>query len=455
MALVTINPTTGEQLESYDEMTDEEVQEIVERSHEVFLSWRETGFAERAGLLRRLAELLREDQETLATLMSREMGKPIRQARAEIEKCATGCDYYAEHGESFLASETVETDARKSYVAYRPLGVVLAVMPWNFPFWQVIRFAAPALMAGNAALLKHSTNVTGCGLAIEDLFRRAGFPEGLFQTLLIRSARVESVVRDRRIAAVTLTGSTAAGRAVASAAGDSAKKTVLELGGSDPYLILEDADLEQAVTACAAGRLQNSGQSCIAAKRFVVVEPVVEAFKQRLVEAMQGYRMGDPMSEDCDIGPQARVELRDDLHRQVTGSVEGGATVLLGGEVPEGAGAYYPPTILANVREGMPAYDDEVFGPVAAVIVARDEEDAIRIANDTPYGLGAAVFTTEVARGEKIAAERLEAGSCFVNAFVKSDPRLPFGGVKASGYGRELSEMGIREFVNVKTVYIA
>jgi succinate-semialdehyde dehydrogenase/glutarate-semialdehyde dehydrogenase len=455
MAIITINPATGEQLESYDEMNERDIQDIIERSHEAHLAWRETGFAERGKLLRNLAEALREDQESLATLMSREMGKPIRQARAEIEKCATGCDYYAEHGESFLAPETVETDAGKSYITYRPLGVVLAIMPWNFPFWQIIRFAAPALMAGNAVLLKHAGNVTGCGLAIEDLFRRAGFPDGLFRTLLIRSDGVEAVVNDDRIAAVTLTGSTEAGRAVASTAGSNVKKTVLELGGSDPYLILEDADLERAAEACATGRLLNSGQSCIAAKRLVVVEPVLEEFQQHLIRAMKAHKVGDPMAEDSDIGPLARTDLRDDLQAQVTTSVERGATLLLGGETPEGPGAFYPPTILANVEKGMPAYDEEVFGPVAAVIAARDEEDAIRIANDTPYGLGAAVFTRDVARGEKIAAERLDAGSCFVNAFVKSDPRLPFGGVKASGYGRELSELGIREFAYAKTVYIA
>jgi succinate-semialdehyde dehydrogenase/glutarate-semialdehyde dehydrogenase len=455
MAIITINPATGEQLETYDEMSERDVQDIIGRSHEAHLAWRETGFAERAGLLRKLAEALREDQESLATLMSREMGKPIRQARAEIEKCATGCDYYAQHGESFLAPETVETDAGKSYITWRPLGVVLAIMPWNFPFWQVIRFAAPALMAGNAVLLKHAGSVTGCGVAIEDLFRRAGFPDGLFRTLLIRSEGVEAILNDPRIAAATLTGSTEAGRAVASAAGSNVKKTVLELGGSDPYLILEDADLERAAEACATGRLLNSGQSCIAAKRLVVVEPVLEEFQRHLVRAMKAHKVGDPLAEDSDIGPLARADLRDDLHAQVTTSVERGAKLLLGGQTPEGPGAFYPPTILANVQKGMPAYDDEVFGPVAAVIAARDEEDAISIANDTTYGLGAAVFTRDVARGEKIAAERLDAGSCFVNAFVKSDPRLPFGGVKASGYGRELSELGIREFAYAKTVYIA
>lgn len=455
MALVSTNPATGETIETYDEMNQREIQEIIEKSHTAYLEWRETSFAERSERLHRLAEVLREDQEKLAALMTREMGKPITQARAEIEKCALGCEYYAENGEAFLTPETIETDARKSYVTYRPLGVVLAVMPWNFPFWQVIRFAAPALMAGNASLLKHASNVTGCAIAIEDVFTRAGFPAGLFRTLRMRSDGVEAVLDHARVAAATLTGSTEAGKAIARAAGARVKKTVLELGGSDPYLILEDADLDQAVAACATGRLQNTGQSCIAAKRFIAVEPVLEAFQQKLVDAFSSYHMGDPMSDASDLGPQARIDLRDDVHAQVTKSVKQGAALLLGGEVPDGPGAFYPPTILTNVQKGMPAHDEEVFGPVAAVIAARDEEDAIRIANDTSYGLGAAVFTRDLARGERIAAERLEAGSCFVNAFVKSDPRLPFGGIKASGYGRELSAQGIREFVNIKTVYIA
>lgn len=455
MTLESVNPATGQTIKTYEEMDEAAIQMAVEQSHSAYLDWRETGFAERGRFLCNMAEALRQDGEELARLMSQEMGKPIKQSRAEIEKCAWGCEYYAEHGEAFLAPETVETDAQRSYITYRPLGIVLAVMPWNFPFWQVIRFTAPALMAGNAVLLKHAGNVTGCGLAIEGLFRRAGFPEGLFRTLLIGSDKVQAVLSRPEIAAVTLTGSTGAGQAVASGAGERVKKTVLELGGSDPYLILEDADLEGAVEACTAGRLQNTGQSCIAAKRLVVVEPLVEEFQQRLMERMKGYKMGDPLEEESDLGPQARADLRDAVHKQVLRSVERGAKLLLGGEVPDGPGAYYPATLLTNVQKGMPAYDEEVFGPVAAVIMARDEEDAIRIANDTPYGLGAAVFTKDVERGEKIAAERIEAGSCFVNAFVKSDPRLPFGGVKGSGYGRELSELGIREFVNVKTVYIA
>lgn len=455
MSLTTVNPATGETIQTYEVMSAGEVQTTIEQAATAQRAWSETSFAERSERLRALAAILREDRDRLATIITTEMGKPITQARAEVEKCALGCDYYAEHAETFLAPEVIETDASRSYVAYRPLGVVLAIMPWNFPFWQVLRFAAPAFMAGNGALLKHASNVTGCALAIEELFVRAGYPDNLFRTLRIRSDAVESVLDHPSVAAATLTGSTEAGQSVAAAAGRRVKKTVLELGGSDPYVILEDADLDATVTACATGRLQNSGQSCIAAKRFIVVEPVLETFTQKLVDAFGAYRMGDPMAEQTTIGPLARADLRDGVHEQVARSIERGAELLLGGEIPEGNGAYYPPTILTNVQKGMPAYDEEVFGPVAAIIAAKDEDDAIRIANDTPYGLGAAVFTRDLARGERIAVERLEAGNCFVNAFVKSDPRVPFGGVKASGYGRELSIHGIREFVNAKTVYIA
>ena len=455
MAITTTNPATGDTIATYDEMSSSDIDAAIAAAHSAQQSWRETSFTERADKLRALASLLREGRDRLAALMTQEMGKPIAQARAEIEKCATGCDFYADNAEDFLASEVIETDASKSYVAYRPLGVVLAVMPWNFPFWQVIRFAAPAFMAGNGGVLKHASNVTGCALEIEKLVQRAGYPDGLFKTLVVRSDAVESILDDDRIAAATLTGSTEAGKAVAELAGARVKKTVLELGGSDPYVVLEDADLDATVQACAAGRLQNSGQSCIAAKRFIVVDAVRETFEQKMVEAFGTYTMGDPTDDDTNIGPLARTDLRDDLHQQVQDSVGKGARVLTGGEIPDGQGAWYPPTILADIRKGMPAHDEEMFGPVAAIIPAQDENEAIRIANDTRFGLGAAVFTRDLERGERIAADRLEAGSCFVNAFVKSDPRLPFGGIKESGYGRELSRDGIREFVNIKTVYIA
>jgi succinate-semialdehyde dehydrogenase/glutarate-semialdehyde dehydrogenase len=386
--------------------------------------------------------------------MAAEMGKPLSQGRAEVEKCAWVCEFYAENAERFLSDEVATSDATTSFVAFKPLGVVLAVMPWNFPFWQVFRFAAPALMAGNAGILKHSSNVMGCALAIEDVFRTAGFPDDLFRTLVIGSARVRQVIEAPQVRAVTLTGSGPAGKAVAAAAGAVLKKSVLELGGSDPYVVLEDADLESTAQICVDSRLINSGQSCIAAKRFIVAEPVRDRFEELYVEMMRAKRMGDPFDEQVDVGPQARRDLRDELHDQVVASIERGARPLLGAAVPPGPGAFYPPTVLTDVGPGMPAYDDELFGPVAAIIGAADEADAIKIANDSVFGLGAAVFTRDAARGERIARDELEAGACFVNGLVKSDPRLPFGGIKESGYGRELAAFGIREFVNIKTVWV-
>lgn len=455
MSLVAMNPATGRVVREYDEMTPTGVAHALEAAQTAFSSWRATSFAERAKLLRRVASLLRERSDDYARLMAVEMGKPIREGRGEIEKCAWVCEYYAEGAAGFLEPEPVETDAAKSFVSFQPLGVVLAVMPWNFPFWQVFRFAAPALMAGNVGLLKHASNVPGCGVTIESLFREAGCPEGVFQTLMVGSRRVAEIIDDPVVAAVTLTGSGPAGKAVAARAGEKLKKTVLELGGSDPCVVLADADLDRVVPACLTSKLINSGQSCIAAKRFVVVESIYDSFVERFVGGMRGARTGDPLREDTQVGPLARRDLRDELHAQVTVSVERGATCLLGGAVPQGPGAYYPPTVLAEVKPGMPAYEEELFGPVAAIIRVAGEEDAIRVANDTPFGLGAAVFTRDLEKGERIATTQLEAGCCFVNAFVKSDPRLPFGGVKESGYGRELSHYGIKEFVNVKTVYIA
>ena len=455
MTIESVNPATGETVESYEETTPAEVAAAIGAADTAFLDWRARSFADRAACLTAAARVLRERRDEYGRLMAVEMGKPVKDGRAEAEKCAWVCDFYAEHGERFLTDEPAETGAAKSYVAYRPLGVVLAVMPWNFPFWQVFRFAAPALMAGNAALLKHASNVPGCALAIEDVFRRAGVPDGLFKALLIGGGRVAEVLDDPRVRAATLTGSVDAGRAIGGEAGRRIKKTVLELGGSDAYLVLADADLDQAVPACVASRLVNSGQSCIAAKRFIVPESIAGEFTERFVAGMRGKRVGDPLDEATEVGPQARRDLRDDLHRQVERSVERGARLLLGGEVPEGPGAFYPPTVLAGVAPGMPAYDEELFGPAAAIIEVADEEAAIRVANDSRFGLGAAVFSRDRARAEQIAADRLDAGCCFVNALVKSDPRLPFGGVKDSGYGRELARHGIREFVNVKTVWVA
>jgi len=453
MGITSVNPATGKTTKTYDEITPEEAAAAVAKAHETWRVWRTTPFAKRARLMMKTAQILRERKDELARLMAAEMGKPLKQGAAEAEKCAWVCEYYADNAETHLAPDNVETEGAKSYVAFEPLGVVLAVMPWNFPLWQVYRFAAPALMAGNVGVLKHASNVPGCALVIEEIFTQAGFPEGAFRTLIIGSRQVQAVIEHPLVRAVTLTGSTPAGKAVAAQAGAVLKKTVLELGGSDPYVVLEDADLDHAVQMCVNSRLINSGQSCIAAKRFIVVEPILAAFTERFVALMKAKKMGDPLLEGTDVGPQARHDLRDDLHKQVLASVEQGATLLLGGDVPPGDGAYYPPTVLADVKPGMPAYDDELFGPVAAIIGAKDEEDAVRIANDTIFGLGAAVFTKDAKRGERIARE-FEAGATFVNSSVASDPRLPFGGIKKSGYGRELGAYGIKEFVNAKTVYV-
>jgi len=400
------------------------------------------------------AAQLRSKKHDLAKLMTLEMGKPIREAEAEIEKCAWVCEYFAENSENFLKPEFIETGADKSYIAYEPLGVILAIMPWNFPFWQAFRAAVPALMAGNGVVLKHASNVPGCALAIEKIFKEAGFPEDLFRTLLITSTNALSLIESPYIRGVTLTGSTAAGQSVGAKAGQFLKKCVLELGGSDPYIILEDANIEQAATVCATSRLLNSGQSCIAAKRFIVVEKQWENFEKHFIEHMKNAVLGDPVEETTTMGPLARMDLRETLHKQVLDSLAKGAKLLLGGQIPKGPGAFYPPTVLINVTKGMPAYDEELFGPVAALIITKDEQEALHIANDTSFGLGAAVFTQDICRGESIALKGLQAGSCFVNALVKSDPRLPFGGIKESGFGRELSHIGIREFVNCKTIYI-
>jgi succinate-semialdehyde dehydrogenase/glutarate-semialdehyde dehydrogenase len=408
---------------------------------------------ERAALLRKAAGVLRKHLDEYAEIITREMGKPIREASAEVEKCAWACEYYADEGPGFVADELIESDAGRSLLAWQPLGTVLAVMPWNFPFWQVFRFAAPALVAGNTGLLKHASNVPLCALAIESVFREAGFPEGVFRTLMIPSGQVAGVINDRRVHAVTLTGSEPAGRQVAAEAGARLKKSLLELGGSDPFIVLEDADLDLAVENAVASRFLNAGQSCIAAKRLILVEAIADAFMQRFRVAVEALVVGDPMDEATQIGPLARFDLRDDLHQQVMDSMSAGAVAVTGCSPEGGAGAWYQPSILDHVKPGMRAYREELFGPVAIVIRARDEADAVRIANDSDFGLGGSVWTTDSERGERV-ARQLECGCAFVNGMVKSDPRLPFGGVKHSGYGRELSSLGLREFMNAKTLWI-
>jgi succinate-semialdehyde dehydrogenase / glutarate-semialdehyde dehydrogenase len=417
-------------------------------------TWRRTSFSERAGLMRSAAQLLRRRTDEFAELMTAEMGKTRTEGRAEIDKCAFNCDYFAENGERFLARREIDIGGPKTFVTFNPLGVVLAVMPWNFPFWQVFRFAAPTLMARNAAVLKHANNVPGCALAIESVFRDAGFPQNVFRTVLIPSCDVGALIEDRSIAAVTLTGSVDAGRQVAEAPGAALKKTVLELGGADAYLILADANIERAAEICAAARMVNGGQSCVAGKRFIVVPAIREALEQALVQRMQSYTIGDPRDPGAKLGPLHSIEARNGIHAQVEESLAKGAYLLTGGEIPKLSGAWYPPTVMTNVHPGMPLYEEEVFGPVAAVIEAQDEADAIRIANQSQFGLGSGVITEDLNRGERIAAEELEAGMSFVNANVRSDPRIPFGGIKHSGYGRECSDFGIHEFVNVKSVLV-
>lgn len=448
----SINPVNGEVIRNYEEHTDKGVISIVNGVDKAYNKWKLTSFSQRSELMMNLAALLRSQAGDLGKLISLEMGKVWKEAIAEVEKCAWVCEYYAQNAEGFLMNDPVATEYRESYVSYRPLGVVLAVMPWNFPFWQVFRCAAPTLMAGNTMVLKHASNVTGCSVAIEDLFREAGFPDNAFRSLLVGGSRMESVIAHPAIRAVTLTGSTPAGKSVASLAGKYLKKNVLELGGSDPYLILEDADLEQAADICAASRLLNAGQSCISAKRFIIEDTVYDSFCQLMRDKMSAVTFGDPYAPETGIGPLARADLRDELHGQVLRSADLGARITLGGTIPAGKGNFYPPTILEDVVPGMPAYEEELFGPVAAMIRARNEKDAVEIANDTPFGLGAAIFTKNTGKGRMLAEELIEAGCCFVNDMVRSDPRLPFGGISESGYGRELSAFGIREFVNIKTV---
>jgi succinate-semialdehyde dehydrogenase/glutarate-semialdehyde dehydrogenase len=453
MSFTSINPATGEIREIFAEWSESRTREVIKTVHEARLSWQETSFARRSEVMNRMAVVLRGNKDHYARLMATEMGKPVSGGRAEIEKCAWVCEFYAEKAEGMLAIEPAESDGSRAYVAFRPLGVILAVMPWNFPFWQVFRFAAPALMAGNVAVLKHSSNVPRCALAVEEAFHEAGFPADVLRTLMISSGQVHAVIENPHVRAITLTGSDHAGRQVAAAAGRMLKKAVIELGGSDPFIVLADADMDEAAHAGAKARCYNSGQSCVAAKRFIVQDAVYDGFMARFKHAMASLIVGDPLLEDTQVGPQAREDLVIELQEQVEASVAKGAKVELGGKRMIGKGYFYPPTILTGVKPGMPAYHEELFGPVAAVIRVRDEEEAIAVANDSPFGLGGSVWTRDTQRGEWIAA-RIEAGSVSVNGRVKSDPRLPFGGIKGSGYGRELSHYGIKEFVNIQTVWI-
>ena len=451
--IASINPATDDVVRTFEPHTPAQVEEALAAAEDAFGAWRARSFAERAVPMKRVAALLRERSDRYARLMSLEMGKPITEAKAEIEKCALGCEYFAENAARFLSPETIPTNAQKSYVEYVPLGIILAVMPWNFPFWQVFRFAAPALMAGNAAVVKHASNVPQCALAIEEVFRDASFPEGLVRTLLLAGAQVEPVIADRRVRAVTLTGSSATGARIAAAAGQALKKAVLELGGSDPFIVLRDADLAAAAATGVRARHQNAGQSCIAAKRFLIADAVRDDFERLFVQGVEALRIGDPLDAATQIGPLARHDLRENLERQISGSIRMGARLLTGGKRWGDRGAFYTPTVLADVTPDMPVFSEETFGPVAALVGVRDADQAIDLANRTEYGLGANLWTRDIATAETL-ARRIESGQVFINGMVASDPRLPFGGVKHSGFGRELSSFGIREFVNIQTVWI-
>jgi succinate-semialdehyde dehydrogenase/glutarate-semialdehyde dehydrogenase len=455
MAMISSNPATGETLGTYEELSDAELEAKLARAERAFAQHRRTSFTERSVRMRAAADILEREKNELGRLMTLEMGKPIAAAVAEAEKCAWVCRYYAQHAEAFLADEAVdgETD-RRAYVRHQPLGPVLAVMPWNFPFWQVFRFLAPGLMAGNVGLLKHASNVPQCALAIEDIVRRAGFADGAFQALLVGSHAVDRIIRDPRVKAVTLTGSDRAGAAVAKTAGENLKKTVLELGGSDPFIVMADAHLEEAVATAVTARTINNGQSCIAAKRFIIADAVYDEFVALFVERMRALKLGDPIEEEIQIGPLATESIRDELAKQVERSVAGGARILTGGAIPQRTGWFYEPTVLENIPEDSPAYREELFGPVAVLFRARDIDDAIRIANDSVFGLGSAAWTNDAHEQQRFIAE-LDAGMVFINGMVASDPRLPFGGVKRSGYGRELGRVGIMEFVNLKSVVVS
>src|SRR5216684_3173347 len=453
MAIASVNPATGEVLRTFEALHDAAIDAALARSERALRVNRARGFHERGIRMRQTAEILEKRQNELGRLITTEMGKPVKAAVAEVAKCANTCRYYAEHAEGYLADEHVTTEAEETFIRYEPMGTILAVMPWNFPFWQVFRFAAPALMAGNVAVLKHASNVPQCALAIEDVFRKAGFPDGVFQTLLIGSDRVNKVIADRRVAAVTLTGSVGAGRSVAAAAGKEIKKTVLELGGSDPFIVMPSADLDRATETAVQARTINNGQSCIAAKRFIVDERIADQFEQKFVQRMASLKVGDPMDPSTDIGPLATADVLRGLQEQVDKSVQMGARVLLGGKRMNRQGNFFEPTVLTEIPKGSPAHEDELFGPVASIFRAKGMADAIAIANDSQFGLGSCAWTNDAEEREMF-INQIEAGLAFINGMVASDARVPFGGIKHSGYGRELSYHGIREFVNVKTVSI-
>lgn len=449
----SVNPHNGKLIKEYTPHIQEQVEKILTDTHTASKDWSALSIEQRGELMRKAAQVLNSDKEHYAHLMAKEMGKVLSEGVSEVEKCAWVCEYYADNAQEFLAPISIKTDAQDSYVRFDPLGTVLGIMPWNFPFWQVFRFAVPALMAGNTALLKHSSNVSGCALEIEDVFKKAGFPDNIFRTLLIPGSDISSVIEDSRVSAISLTGSAPAGISASVSAAKKLKKSVLELGGSDPYLVFEDAELDLAIEKISKSRMINSGQSCIAAKRFIVHKNILPQFSEALIQKFESLNMGDPTIHGSDIGPQAKEKLRDELHDQVLRSEELGAKILLGGKKPDGPGAYYPPTLLSEVKKGMPAFDEELFGPVGAIISFESDEEALELANDSDFGLGSAIFTQDKTRIGTFTS-KLQAGCVFVNDFVKSDPRLPFGGIKTSGHGRELSDFGIREFVNIKSVSI-
>lgn len=451
--MIALNPATGEVIKDYPEHSDADLEQKMAQADQTFQQWKEVPFAERSRLMKQASQNLRDKKHEYGSLITQEMGKPIKEAVGEVEKCAWVCDYYADNAEKFLSEEPAESDGKEAYVAFRPLGTVLSIMPWNFPFWQVFRFAAPALMAGNTGLLKHASNVPGSALAIEQVFREAGFLEGCFQSLLISSSKVESVIADDRVAAVTLTGSEMAGKKVAATAGKYLKKCVLELGGSDPFIVLADADVAKAAEVAAKARTINTGQSCIAAKRFIVEKSVADEFEQIFSQKLSSMKMGDPMNETTELGTIARNNLRDELHDQVARSREQGANVILGGEIPAGKGAFYPATVISGQDQNIPVFAEETFGPVAAVVRVKDADEAVAVANNSRYGLGGSLWTQDLEKGKRLASQ-IETGSVFINGMTKSDPRLPFGGIKKSGFGRELSHYGIKEFVNIQTVWV-